>query len=70
MVLTGVAYGAVHLPDRELALLTSVAGTLWCHCYQRDRAVLPVALSHAVLGTTYFAWVRGRELSLALLRAP
>jgi len=38
--------------------------------YQRDRAVLPVALSHAVLGTTYFAWVRGRELSLALLPAP
>jgi membrane protease YdiL (CAAX protease family) len=70
VVLTGVAYGAVHLPDRELALLTSVAGTLWCYCYQRDRAVLPVALSHAVLGTTYFAWVRGRELSLALLPAP
>jgi membrane protease YdiL (CAAX protease family) len=70
VVLTGLAYGAVHLPDRELALLTAAAGILWSFSYERDRVLLPVALSHALLGTTYFAWVRGRELPLALLFAP
>lgn len=69
-VVTGVGYGAVHLPDWELALLTAAAGILWSYAYQRDRVLLPIALSHALLGTTYFAWVRSRELSLALLPAP
>jgi membrane protease YdiL (CAAX protease family) len=53
---------AVHLPDRELALLTAAAGIVWSWVYQRDRVLMPVALSHALLGTTYFAWVRGRDV--------
>ncbi len=69
VVLTGLGYGAVHLPDRELALLTAAAGILWSYAYQRDRVLLPLALSHALLGTTYFAWVRGRALALSLLGA-
>jgi hypothetical protein len=28
----------------------------------RDRQLLPIALSHAVLGTTYFYWVRDQDL--------
>lgn len=70
VVLTGLAYGAVHLPDWKVALLTAMAGILWSFAYQRDRVLLPLALSHALLGTTYFGWVRGRWLSLAVPPAP
>jgi membrane protease YdiL (CAAX protease family) len=57
-LLNGVFYGAVHLPDWEIALLTIGGGVVWTYAYQRDRAVLPIALSHAVLGSAYFCWVR------------
>jgi membrane protease YdiL (CAAX protease family) len=57
-LLNGVFYGAVHLPDWEIALVTIAGGVVWTYAYQRDRAVLPIAISHAVLGTTYFYWVR------------
>ena len=30
--------------------------------YLGARRLLPIALSHAVLGTAYFAWVRGEDL--------
>jgi|SRR4029450_1229309 membrane protease YdiL (CAAX protease family) len=70
VVLTGLGYGAVHLPDWEVALLAGAAGILWSFAYQRDRVLLPIAGSHAMLGATYFSWVRGRGLSLALLPAP
>jgi membrane protease YdiL (CAAX protease family) len=67
IVLAGLGYGAVHLPDGELALLTSAAGIVWSWAYERDRVLLPLALSHALLGTTYFAWVHGRTIGLSLL---
>jgi membrane protease YdiL (CAAX protease family) len=69
-VLTGLGYGAVHLPDWEVALLAGAAGILWSFAYQRDRVLLPIACSHAILGATYFSWVRGGGISLALLPAP
>lgn len=64
VALTGLGYSAVHLPDWELTLLTAPAGILWSYAYQRDRVLLPAALSHALLGTTYFVWVRGRALAI------
>jgi Type II CAAX prenyl endopeptidase Rce1-like len=70
VVLTGLGYGAVHLPDWEVALLAGAAGILWSFAYRRDRVLLPIACSHAILGATYFSWVRGGGLSLALLPAP
>jgi membrane protease YdiL (CAAX protease family) len=62
-VLTGILYGAVHWPDVEVTVLTVGGGIAWSWAYQRDRCLGPVALSHAVLGTTYFTWVRGRDLA-------
>jgi hypothetical protein len=35
---------------------------VWSWYYLRDRQLLPIAFSHAVLGTTYFYWVRGQDL--------
>lgn len=59
----GLAFGAVHLPDWGLALLTLLGGGVWSYAYQRDRLLAPIALSHAVLGTAYLAWVRGGGLT-------
>ncbi|HEV8674038.1 MAG TPA: CPBP family glutamic-type intramembrane protease [Methylomirabilota bacterium] len=60
--LNGLFYGAVHLPDWEIALVTIAGGVVWTYAYQRHRSVLPIAVSHAVLGSTYFYWVRHRHV--------
>lgn len=62
VTVSGLLFGAVHLPDWSLAALVAVAGAAWSDCYRRHRLLLPVALSHAVLGATYFAWVRRIDL--------
>lgn len=61
-MLGGAAFGLVHLPEFEVVFLTLIAGVAWSYCYLRDRALLPVAASHAVLGTGYYYWIIGREL--------
>lgn len=60
----GLLFGAVHLPDIELTVLTIVGGAVWSWYYLRDRCLVPIALSHAVLGTTYYYWIRGDDLVL------
>jgi membrane protease YdiL (CAAX protease family) len=60
----GLLFGAVHLPDVELTVLTSVGGAVWSWYYLRDRCLGPIAISHAVLGTTYYYWTRGDDLVL------
>jgi len=42
--------------------VTIVAGSAWSWYYLRDRSLLPIAFSHAVLGATSFYWVRGQDL--------
>jgi membrane protease YdiL (CAAX protease family) len=61
-VANGLLFGLVHLPHWDVAAVTVVAGTVWSWYYLRDRYLTPIALSHAVLGTTYFYWVRGEDL--------
>jgi membrane protease YdiL (CAAX protease family) len=60
----GLLFGAVHLPDLELTVLTSVGGAVWSWYYLHDRCLGPIAISHAVLGTTYYYWIRGDDLVL------
>lgn len=60
----GLLFGAVHLPDVEVTVLTIVGGAVWSWYYLRDRSLGPIALSHAVLGTTYYYWIRGDDLVL------
>ena len=61
-VVNGAAYGLVHFPHYELMLLTTVAGIVWSFCYRRDRVLLPIAASHAILGTGYYYWIEGADL--------
>jgi hypothetical protein len=63
-IVNGILFGAVHVPDAEVTALTMIGGAVWSHVYQRDRHVLPLALSHAILGAAFFHWIRGRDLIL------
>jgi membrane protease YdiL (CAAX protease family) len=65
-VLNGLLFGAVHLPDWDQALLAASGGTVWSYVYCRYRSLLPIALSHALLGAAYFYWVRDHDLLRAI----
>ena len=62
-MLTGVTYSLVHLPDLRVTAVTAVAGVFWCWAYDRYRSILPLAVSHALLGSTFYYWVYGKELA-------
>ncbi len=65
---TGVAYGLVHLPDLWDALATAAVGIFWTSLYYRYRLLSPLALSHALLGSTFYYWIYGRDLAEAWKR--
>ncbi len=60
--INGVAYGLVHQPFSGITVVTMVAGTVWSYTYYRDRLLLPIAASHAILGTSLYYWGFGRDL--------
>lgn len=59
----GIAYSLVHLPDFATTAVTAVAGVVWSLLYFRYRLLLPLALSHAALGSTFYYWVCGQNLA-------
>lgn len=59
---TGITYSLVHLPEVGIALAAAPAGIFWTFLYCRDRVLLPLGLSHALLGSTFYYWVYGRDL--------
>ena len=60
--LNGLAFGLVHAPDLWIAAMTWLGGTVWSFLYLRYRLLWPLALSHALLGTTFYYWVYGQDL--------
>lgn len=62
---TGMVYSLVHLPEVGVALATAPAGIFWTFLYRRDRVLIPLGLSHALLGATFYYWVYGRDLFMA-----
>jgi membrane protease YdiL (CAAX protease family) len=62
VALTGLAFSAVHFPRWPVMLATLVAGTVWALMYYRWRRLVPLALSHALLGATLHYWVLGNDL--------
>jgi len=71
-LLNGTLYGLMHLctqPDVTLVLLTIGGGVVWTLAYCRWRCLLPLALSHMILGVTYFHWVRDSDEMAKLLAA-
>ena len=58
----GTIYGLVHLPAWGVTLVTILAGTCWSYIYLRDRHILPIAMSHAILGSTFYYFVIDYDL--------
>jgi len=61
--LNGLIFGLVHATDLEIMLLAALGGTLWSWLYLRDRRLWPLAVSHALVGTTFYYWVYGYDLA-------
>ena len=59
---TGVVYALVHLPDLWTTLVTIVGGGVWSWLYYRYRTLLPLACSHAALGSAFYCWVFGQDI--------
>jgi hypothetical protein len=62
VALTAVAFAAVHFPRWPVMGVTLVAGTAWALIYYRWRRLVPLAVSHALLGTALHYWVFGNDL--------
>jgi hypothetical protein len=63
VVITGVGFCLVHLPDMPTTLVTAIAGIVWTAIYYRFRFLLPLAISHAALGTAFYYGVCGHDLA-------
>jgi membrane protease YdiL (CAAX protease family) len=61
--LNGLAFGVVHSTDLGIVFLAALGGTLWSWLYLRYRQLWPLAVSHALLGTTFYYWVYGYDLT-------
>jgi len=62
VVLTALAFSAVHFPRWPVMAVTLVAGSVWALIYYRWRSLVPLAVSHALLGTALHYWVFGNDL--------
>lgn len=61
--LNGLIFGLVHVPHLWIVLLAAIGGTLWSLLYLQYRQLWPLALSHALIGTTFYYWVYGSDLA-------
>jgi hypothetical protein len=62
-IITGTCFGLVHLPDIWTALATVAAGAVWSFIYYRYRLLLPLAFSHAMLGSAFYYGIFGHDLA-------
>jgi hypothetical protein len=63
-IITGACFGLVHLPDVWTALVTVAAGIVWSLIYYRYRLLLPLAFSHAALGSAFYYGIFGHDLAV------
>ncbi len=63
ILITGVGFSLVHLPDVWTCLVTAIAGPMWTFIYYRYRCLLPIAVSHAALGTAFYFGICGHNLA-------
>ena len=67
-VLNGCAYGLVHFQKPPVMVVTIIGGIFWSYSYHRDRYVIPIAISHALLGTTFYYWIYNHDLVEEVIR--
>jgi len=63
-IITGACFGLVHLPDIWTALVTIAAGIVWSRIYYQYRLLLPLAFSHAALGSAFYYGIFGHDLAV------
>jgi hypothetical protein len=61
IVLSAVLFGLAHLPDWPLVALCASVGVAWTWIFLRSPHLVPLALSHALLGTLAYYWVLERD---------
>jgi membrane protease YdiL (CAAX protease family) len=62
VAVTALAFSAVHYPRWPVMAVTLVACTVWSLIYWRWRTLLPLVISHGLLGTALHYWVFGNDL--------
>ena len=62
IALTAIAFASVHFPRWPVMALVLIACSVWSTIYYRTRALLPLAASHALLGSVLHYWVFGNDL--------
>ena len=63
VIITGLGFSLVHLPDVWTSLVTAVAGVVWTGLYFRYRLLWPLAFSHAALGSAFYYGIFGHDLA-------
>jgi len=63
ILVTGISFSFVHLPDIPTMLVTAIAGIVWTALYYRFRFLFPLAISHAALGTAFYYGICGHDLA-------
>ena len=56
-----VLFGAAHWPHVSLIGLTALAGAVWALLYFRTPNILPLSVSHALLGMLTYYWILDRD---------
>jgi hypothetical protein len=62
VAVTALAFSAVHYPRWPVMAVTLVACMVWSLIYLRWRTLLPLVISHGLLGTALHYWVFGNDL--------
>ncbi len=59
---TGLAFALVHFPQLGTMVVTLAGGIVWTTLYYRYRVLIPLAASHAVLGSVLYYGVYHRDI--------
>ena len=67
VLVSGVLFGVVHLPDLQLSSATLLVGLVFAPIYLRWRNLWPLGVLHGWLGVLFYYWILGRDPWLELM---